>query len=166
MKKIFFLIILIAVLSSCQDKKITFVNLEKHSGEGFFDRGDYEGEKFIYKSILVENPPTGDKEILNMLIKYKNQNLKEADINKDAYSFTVFLYEKNNSTSYFIENADDPGGLTSQILQDYYQKNGIGEITFDKCKSDKGSWSSKISYFDKQRNLTDTILYNCKMDKK
>ncbi|WP_371924127.1 lipoprotein [Flavobacterium sp. HSC-32F16] len=36
MKKIFFLIIITAFLSSCQEKKVTFVNLEKHSGEGFF----------------------------------------------------------------------------------------------------------------------------------
>lgn len=165
MKKIFFLIIITAFLSSCQEKKVTFVNLEKHSGEGFFDRGDREGEKFIYKSILVENAPHGDKEILDMLIKYKNQNLKDAAINKDAYSFTVFLYEKNNSTSYFIEIADDPGGLTSQVLQDYYSKNGIGEITIDKCGNDK-DWTAKISYFDMQRNLKDTILYNCKNDKK
>jgi hypothetical protein len=165
MKKLFFLIIVIAVLSSCQEKKVTFVNLEKHSGEGFFDRGNREGEKFIYKSILVENAPHGDKEIVDMLIKYKNQNLKDAAISKDAYSFTVFLYEKNNSTSYFIENADDPGGLTSQVLQDYYSKNGIGEITIDKCGNDK-DWTAKISYFDMQRNVKDTILYNCKNDKK
>lgn len=164
MKKNIFLII-IAVLSSCQDKKVTFVNLEKHSGVGFFDRGDREGEKFIYKSILVENAPHGDKEILDMLIKYKNQNLKDATINKNAYSFTVFLYERNNSTSYFIENADDPGGLTSQVLQDYYSKNGIGEITIDRCLNNK-DWTAKISYFDVQRNVKDTILYHCKNDKK
>lgn len=159
------MIIIIAVLSSCQDKKVTFVNLEKHSGVGFFDRGGREGEKFIYKSILVENAPHEDKEILDMLIKYKNQNLKDAAINKNAYSFTVFLYEKNNSTSYFIENADDPGGQTSQVLQDYYSKNGIGEITIDRCLNNK-DWTAKISYFDVQRNVKDTILYHCKNDKK
>ena len=123
------------------------------------------GLLICYKSILVENAPHGDKEILDMLIKYKNQNSKDAAINKDVYSFTVFLYEKNSSTSYFIENADDPGGLTSQVLQDYYLKNGIGEITIDRCTNNK-DWTAKISYFDIQRNVKDTILYHCKNDKK
>lgn len=43
------LIIILITMISCQEKTIEFYNLEKHSGTGFFDRGNLEGKKFFYK---------------------------------------------------------------------------------------------------------------------
>ena len=161
MKKIFFLIIICIHLISCQKEETKFIPLKKHSGESFFDRGNYKGKRFAYKSILVDNPPVQNNEIIKMFAKYGNENLNDFNKKADIYSITLFFYLNNNSTSYFIDNADDSGGFSSEVLNDYYQEFGIGEITFDRCKNDKNKWTSKISYFDAQRNVKDTILTNC-----
>lgn len=161
MKKIYFLIIICINLISCQKKGTTFIDLKKHSGESLFDRGNYEGKRFAYKSILVDNPPTQNHEIIKMLEKYEDENLNDSNKRADIYSISVFFYSKNNSTSYFIDNADDSGGFSSEVLHDYYPEFGIGEITIDRCEQDKNKWTSKISYFYAQRNVKDSILTNC-----
>ena len=166
MKKIFFLIIICVVIISCQKSETKFINLKKHSGAGLFDRGNNEGKKFAYRSVLIENPPVQKNDLIKSLVKYKNENLNDINKKSDLYSISVFFYQKNSSTSYFIENSDDPGGFSNQILHDYYQKFGIGEITIDRCENDKNKWTFKISYFDDQRNVQDTILNECIINKK
>lgn len=96
-----------------------------------------------------------------MFVTYKNNNFNDISIDHDLYSISIIFYLKNNSTSYFIDNADDPGGFSSEILQDNYQKDGLGEIRMERCKNDKKKGTLKISYFNIQRNLKDTILYEC-----
>ncbi|MBF4516842.1 hypothetical protein IRZ71_10820 [Flavobacterium sp. ANB] len=161
MKKIFFYIIICVSIISCQKNETKFFDLKKHSGEGVFDRGNNAGKKFAYQSVLIENAPVENSELIKLFIKYENENLKKIYKQSDLYSISIFFYNKNSSTSYFVENADDPGGSSSEILHDYYEKFGIGEITIDRCENDNNKWTSKISYFDYQRNIKDTIIKKC-----
>ncbi|MCP2025451.1 hypothetical protein L1276_000591 [Flavobacterium sp. HSC-32F16] len=95
---------------------------------------------------MVENAPHGDKEILDMLIKYKNQNLKDAVINKDAYSFTKG--EREHFIEIFQLNKKEDEvtpDIVNKALKKYYILDSDSrpdlENVFLKLSEDEKSWN-------------------------
>lgn len=116
------------VIVSCESKT-TFTHLPKHSSTGIFNReGAHKRKKYVYQSILVNNLPKDKKELERLLASYHSKSRDSIFSDPDVSAFLTWFYHKNYSTSYFIDKADDPGGFSSEILSDYYEKFGIAEI--------------------------------------
>ena len=115
-------------MAACEHKTI-FTKLPKHTEAGMYDRDDVrKGKKYVYQSVLVNNP-TSDKKILEkQLYSY---HLKDRDFifsDNEVITFSTLFYIENHKTAYFIDHVDDPGGFSSQILIDFYNEFGIAEI--------------------------------------
>lgn len=117
-------------ITSC-DNKTTFTNLPKHTNTGIYSRDGYEtrkGKKFAYQSVLVNNPAKDKEELEKLLTSYHLKNRDSIFSDPEMSTFLTWFYHKNYTTSYFINKADDPGGFSSEILSDYYEKFGIATI--------------------------------------
>lgn len=125
--KILTLFVFMAIISC--DSKTTFTHLPKHSSTGIFDRdGAHKGKKYVYQSVLVDNPPKDKVELEKLLTSYHLENRDSIFSDREMSTFLTLFYQKNYTTSYFINKADDPGGFSSEILSDYYEKFGIATI--------------------------------------
>lgn len=155
MKKILSLFILL-FLVSCNDGKMTFLKLEKHSGEGIFDRDSIQGKKFIYESYLVNRSLSDSVELKSLMLNFNKKNYLKALSNKNTIQYSLQFYEKNATTEYFIDHDDDPGGFSSEILTDYFVKEGIAEIYINKIDDKKCYREIKLSNQEEYR-IIDTI---------
>lgn len=136
MRKILILLIIITALSC--EKETTFTKLPKHSETGKYDRDDErKGKKYVYQSVLVNNPPRDEKTLEKMLYSYHQKNKDSIFLDIEVITFYTYFYLRNSRTSYFIDNADDPGGFSSEILSDYYKKYGIAEINTKRIENTK-----------------------------
>ncbi|WP_417873777.1 hypothetical protein [Xanthomarina gelatinilytica] len=125
--KILSLFVFTAIISC--ESKTTFTHLPKHSSMGIYDRdGEHKGKKYVYRSVLVDNPPKDKAELEKLLSSYHLENRDSIFSDPEMSTFLTWFYQKNYTTSYFISKADDPGGFSSEILSDYYEKFGIAEI--------------------------------------
>lgn len=125
--KILSLFVFMAIISC--DSKTTFTHLPKHSSTGIFDRdGTCEGKKYVYQSVLVNTPPKDKEDLEKLLSSYHLKNRDSIFSDPEVNTFLTWFYQKNYTTSYFIDKADDPGGFSSEILTDYYEKFGIATI--------------------------------------
>ena len=127
MRRILILLVITTVVS-CENGT-TFTKLPKHTGTGKYDRDDErKGKKYVYQSVLVNNPSGDKKRLEKQMFSYHFKNRDSIFSDIEVITFSTFFYLKNNRTSYFIDNADDPGGFSSEILFDYYKQYGIAEI--------------------------------------
>lgn len=125
--KILSLFVFMAIISC--DSKTTFTHLPKHSSTGIFNRdGAHKGKKYVYQSVLVNNPPKDKEDLEKLLASYHLKNRDSIFSDPEMNTFLTWFYQKNYTTSYFINKADDPGGFSSEILSDYYEKFGIATI--------------------------------------
>ncbi len=127
MKKILILLAMTLIVSC--ESKTTFTELPKHTETGVYDRDDQrKGKKYVYQSVLINNPPKDKKILEKQLSSYHSKNRGSIFSDNEAVTFSTLFYLKNHKTSYFINHADDPGGFSSEILTDYYDTFGIAEI--------------------------------------
>ena len=125
-KSLIFLTIITMV--SCESK-ISFTFLPEHSATGIYNRdNENKGKKYVYYSVLVNNLPKEKKDLEKLLSFYHLKFRDSIFNNPDMDTFLTWFYQKNHTTSYFINKADDPGGFSSEILSDYYEKFGIATI--------------------------------------
>lgn len=120
-------LLLFLLLISC-NQKTEILKLNKHSGKGIYDRGEDSTKVFYYQSALVSNVPNNQDQIELILFEFHKKNIDSIFSNKEVVDFSTNFYLKNNKTSYFTDNEDDPGGFSSEILSDYFEKYGIAEI--------------------------------------
>ena len=131
-------LLFVAVLTGCNNKT-EFILLPYHS----------DTTRMTY-NYLVSNPPKDLDSLDRLLVAFFVQkqikyNLKDTTLST-RISYIAFT-EKNSTTSYFIDNADDPGGWSSEELSDYFigikkPMSGLGRISCWPCESD----SSKFVY--------------------
>lgn len=127
--KILTLFVFMTIISC--DSKTTFTRLPKHSNTGIYSRNGYEthkGKKYVYQSVLVNNPVKDKKELEQLLASYHLKSRDSIFSDPEMSTFQTLFYHKNYTTSYFINKADDPGGFSSEILSDYYERYGIATI--------------------------------------
>lgn len=135
MKNIFLIFIIICF--SC-NRKIEFVQ-----------------SKVTSNLFLIKNPPKNDsllrKEIILFLIK------NPVEYNKSPYHVNFYKYTWN--TKYFINNLPDPGGFSSEELDNYPQDN-IGSFIISKCENDTTKLVGEL-ILAKNPFKADTIIYKC-----
>ncbi|MFV0305819.1 MAG: hypothetical protein ACK5IC_10110 [Moheibacter sp.] len=140
--KIIILIIGFLLCSSCEEKKIEFVQ-----------------SKVTNSLFLIKNPPKNDsllkKEIEFFLIKNHTKN-------KDEYKM---FYKYSSNTEDFIYEKR-PGGYFREYL-DYYPEDELATFIISKCKNDTLRKVGRIHFYglkgsdDGQKEI-DTLIYNCK----
>lgn len=65
-------------------------------------------------------------------------------------------------TEHFIENKEDPGGFSSELLE-HYDKYRIAEFDIRFCKNDTINYFGVLKYFQNGEEIkTDTIINQCK----
>ena len=92
-------LLFVAVLTGCNNKT-EFILLPYHS----------DTTRMTY-NYLVSNPPKDLDSLDRLLVTFFVQKQQEYS-SKDTLTRVraISFYEKNSATSYFIDNADDPGG--------------------------------------------------------
>lgn len=129
---------------SCNNQEM-FIKLKNHSGIGTFSRGENEGENFYYQSIIVKSSSDDIESIKNELLDYHSKSIGFIFQEESTIQFSSTFYKENNKTSYFITNNDDPGGISSEILTDYYDKYGLAEVVTKRIKNSK-EYTTEISF--------------------
>lgn len=153
MSRILGLLFLLHIVSSCTDSDIEFTELPYHSSD--------EGRT---KSVLVSNIPKDTSAMLSQLIEYYKKNSLDFYKSTMLDETSVFFYEKNEDTQYFLEYPDDPGGFSSKNLFDYfYGENGMRKaglaIIAGNRNPNISSWIFKIYFFDNNGMIvSDTLL--------
>lgn len=122
------ILLVIMAMAACESKTM-FTPLPKHTETGIYDRDDErKGKKYVYQSVLVNNPPRDKKSMKKLLASYHSKNMDSVFSDIEVITLSSFFYYKNGRTSYFINSSDDPGGFSSEILIDYYKQYGIAEM--------------------------------------
>jgi hypothetical protein len=136
------------VIVSCESKTI-FTKLSKHIETGMYYRDDArKGKKYVYHSVLVNNPASDRKILEKQLFSYHLKNRDSIFSDVEVITFSTSFYIENHKTSYFINHVDDPGGLSSEILIDYYSEFGIAEI-ITKRTGNPSQLKTEITFTDK-----------------
>lgn len=137
-------------MMSCKNK-IEFIALKKQRETGIYDRdNELKNKKYLYESVLVADFPENQKEIKSLLLDYHKKSIDSVFIDQDYSTFSTTFYIKNTTTSYFIENADDPGGFSSEILIDYYDEYGIAEVVTNRVNN-TNELKTKITFANKSK---------------
>ena len=71
-----------------------------------------------YHTVLVKNPPSSKEDIKKMIISYYKNTIIGKPIKSDIYIYSISFYRKTDATSYFINNKEDPGGFSSNYIDD------------------------------------------------
>lgn len=153
MIKILSSIFLLLVVISCTRSDAKFVELPYHTID--------EGRT---KSVLVCNISKDTLSMLSQFISYYKKNSLDFYKSTKLDETSVFFYEKNEDTLYFLDHADDEGGFSSKNLFDYFYgengmtKSGLAIISGTRyCNT--SSWIFKIYYFDNCGVIiSDTLL--------
>jgi len=138
------LIIISFLMMSCENQEM-FVTLTKHSGTGVFSRGEDEGKGFYYQSILVAAISKDKASMKNEMLAFHSKKADSVFSDEKIIQFSSTFYDNNSKTAYFIENGDDPGGFSSEILTDYYQEYGVAEIVTKRINNSK-KFTTEISF--------------------
>ena len=148
MRRILILVV-ITTSVSCESRTI-FTKLPRHTEMGRYDRDDErKGKKYIYQSVLVNNSSRDKKSLEKQMFSYHLKNMDSVFSDIEVITLSTFFYLKNNRTSYFINNADDPGGFSSEILFEYYKHYGIAEIGTKRI-SNTGELKTEITFANAQ----------------
>lgn len=137
MRKIAVALVAICLMVSACDRETQFFRLDKHSGQGKYDRGEDASKVFHYQAALVSNIPKNQGQATAMLFEFHKKSIESVFSSREVTDFSTTFYQKNRTTSYFIENADDPGGFSSEILRDYFEKYGVAEIRSNRKSNSK-----------------------------
>ena len=167
MKSIAFIFFTCLLFHSCREKKTTFIYLNKHSGAFTMVVKEYNKKVGIqYQTVLVRNPPRSKEGMKKMIINYYKNIITGQPIKSDIYVYSISFYRNTDATSYFINNKEDPGGFSSEILSNYCKEYGLGEITAKRCYHDSSKWSIHIAFKCNEFGFFDsekiTISNDCK----
>lgn len=147
----------------------------------FFIKMEFLQSK-VYPNLYLIKKPIEDKDALNKLIKQQViQQIKNQFFNFDKKKkykyYSKLIKEVNHSiqfyeyykawgfipfgeagTAYFIENEEDFGGFSSELLQ-HYPKYKIAVFSLSYYRNDTINYFGKLEYFkDEKVTKTDTII--------
>jgi hypothetical protein len=126
--------IIVAAIIFYQTRPIVFIQLKIHTGYGYYSRGDFEGKKFKYENVLVNTNKITD-DFIEKIKEYSVDSLTKVFDDDFVVNNHISFYKKNGTTTYFINHDDDPGGLSSEILSDYFDKEGLAEINIQRSSN-------------------------------
>ncbi|KFF05763.1 hypothetical protein B0A68_17840 [Flavobacterium reichenbachii] len=140
----------------------------------------------VYPKLYLIKDPINNRDSLNTIIKkmvvqkmnaefigkenkYKEkyQYSSESPSRTDLYySLSFYRYYKGwgtnpfgeAGTEHFIQNKEDPGGFSSELLEHYYEYK-IAEFDIAFCKNDTINYFGVLRYFQNgEEKTTDTII--------
>lgn len=146
----------------------------------FFQQMEFVPSK-VYPNLFLIKYPVKDTIVLRMAIK--NKILKElknpfvsnndafkfrsTKINKNTIDYTLRFYKYtsawgfNNGTKHFIDNKEDPGGFSSEMLSNY-DAFQLAYFNVSNCKTDSLKYRGELIFFQKGREVKrDTIINLC-----
>jgi len=148
MKKII-LTTIILMLFSCQEKKIEFTYLEKLSKKTISSYDSKEGGNvYMYaEEILMSNAPKDIYEARKIQEKYFKEHKKICSLDSTISIYKMTFYNKTSCTEYFIGNEEDPGGFSSNMIDDCQE--AYQSFYYERDKNNPNRW---ISNMRKERN--------------
>lgn len=126
----------------------------------------------VIKNIVVQKM---NAEFIGKENKYKHkyQYNSESALRTDLYySLSFYRYYKGwgtnpfgeAGTEHFINNEEDPGGFSSELLEHYYEYR-IARFDIEFCKNDTIKYFGVLKYFQNGQEMkTDTIINQCKTE--
>lgn len=139
MRKIIMILISL-FLFSCKEEKPEFVK-----------------SKVMANKYFLKNYPSDDvlsKKLIEDFIVKNQKEYKKNDL--------LIFYKYTSETKYFIDNLPDPGGFSSNELEDIEDQE-LGFFSISACKIDTTKLVGRYRYYGINHNLdqTDTIVYKC-----
>jgi hypothetical protein len=136
--KIIILLSTIFLIISCESNKTEFIQ-----------------SKTINKLVLVKNPPTVDSLLKIQLIEFLVKNPRKS----------IAFYRYSSNTKYFLESKEDPGGFSSEEL-DNYPEDEIANFFILNCKNDSTKLVGRFHFYglkgaDDGVDQIDTLIYKC-----
>lgn len=157
----------------------------------FFTKMEFIQSK-VYPKLYIVKDPIENRDSLNGIIKkmvvqkmnaefigkenmykHKYQYNTESPARTDLYySLSFYRYYKGwgtnpfgeAGTEHFINNKEDPGGFSSELLEHYYEYR-IAEFDIEFCKNDTIKYFGVLKYFQNGQEIkTDTIINQCKKE--
>lgn len=142
----------------------------------FFKKMEFIQSK-VYPNLYLIKYPVKDKDSLHSFIKkmllekVKNINdLSEGSIIELQYGLDFYEYYTGTpffvpfgeaGTTHFIDNEEDPGGFSSELLR-HYDAYRIAEFNLKFCKNDSLNYVGIINYYQEWDIIkTDTIINQC-----
>ena len=102
--------------------------------------------------------------------KRKGKHFREPEL-VIGYDISFYAYYKSwgtipfgeAGTAHFIENEEDPGGFSSELLQ-HYEQYRMAKFELFFCKNDTINYLGNINYFENRDIIsTDTIINLCQI---
>ena len=120
-------------------------------------------EKIILEKVNQEFIKNKDK--YKHKVASSNDSISEFKYSIDFYQYykgSVFIPFGDAGTYYFIENEEDPGGFSVEVL-DMYPKYHIAQFNLKFCKNDTVNYFGTIDYYKEWDVIkTDTLINLCK----
>lgn len=151
----------------------TFVVLMLLSGlihKLFFEKMEFIQSK-VYPNLYLVKHPIEDRDSLNKSIKNKvlqdinNQfvwNKNNIEENRIRFYVYTTAWGFSNGTKHFIENKEDPGGFSSEEL-DNYQEQKMAYFELKQCENDSLNYLGNLIYFKDGLEVNSEILIDdCK----
>jgi hypothetical protein len=124
----------------------------------------------LIKKMVLEKV---NSQAVNQIDKYKKVNPNDSSVTLrytidfyEYYKGSVFIPFGDAGTHYFIENEEDPGGFSVEVL-DMYPKYHIAQFNLKFCKNDTIHYYGTLDYYKEWEIVkTDTLINLCKKNKK
>ena len=140
MKITFYILSAVFLFTSCSNKP-EFIYLCKLSGKQIIN---FNREYGFCEHILINNSPKNIDSTKQITYEYflcHGKDLCSFDSTISDYGIT--FYRKTSNTSYFIDNAEDPGGLFSKEIINYPEDRLI-TYSFQRSKQNPHIWIASL----------------------
>ena len=125
----------------------------------------------VYPNLYLVKHPINDRDSLNKIIKNKilhevnNPFIGNKNSNNENrirfYEYTT-AWGFSNGTRHFIENEEDPGGFSSEVLNNY-QELQMAYFELKQCKNDSLKYFGNLIYFKDGLEVNNEIIIDdCK----
>jgi stress response protein SCP2 len=106
---------------------------------------------------LLKNPPSKDSLIKTLIKEFLLKNPSKYKNNRS----TIF-YKYTSETKYFIDHLPDPGGFSSNELENVDNQR-LAVFDISKCETDTSKLIGEFYYYGINYDLSqiDTIIYKC-----
>jgi ABC-type multidrug transport system fused ATPase/permease subunit len=136
----------------------------------FFEKMEFIQSK-VYPNLYLVKHPINDRDSLNKIIKNKilhevnNPFIGNKNSNNENrirfYEYTT-AWGFSNGTRHFIENEEDPGGFSSEVLNNY-QELQMAYFELKQCKNDSLKYFGNLIYFKDGLEVNNEIIIDdCK----
>ena len=100
------------------------------------------------EDIFVKNPPKDDEQLINMMLKYRDNSGMEIDSQCILYTMSFYRYDSESAIYLKRDYRNDPYGATYTLGEDY--KFFLGTVFIKPCVSDSNKWQLYVDVWYKR----------------